>query len=244
MDRKKRLEFVAVGLPILIAIAVAAAVALQGDTLILALADAEDDLMQQVSVYPVRTALIYIGVGALLKMLPIPAGFSAMVAAGYLFGGTVGGVLAMISATTSAVVVFALARPLFADLVGNPLSDRLAAFEPTLKANSFRTIVAIRLIPIVPAWLVNLLPLAFPVPFRTVALGTSVGIAPIAFVAAHTGAGLKQLTELRDSTAVLRHVMDPAFIVPISLLALLLVSPLFVRAWKTLKSPETKRDSR
>ncbi len=60
----------------------------------------------------------------------------------------------------------------------------------TIQENALSYLLVLRLIPLFPFWLVNLVPALLGVPFRTYVIGTFLGIIPGAVVFTLAGAGL------------------------------------------------------
>jgi len=83
--------------------------------------------------------------------------------------------LALFGATLSAVTYYGLGRLLGRDVVARLAPPRV---QRALERTSLESIVAIRVLPILPFTLVNMTCGAFGVPFRTFLLGTVIGMAP------------------------------------------------------------------
>jgi uncharacterized membrane protein YdjX (TVP38/TMEM64 family) len=145
-------------------------------------------------------AVVFIASSAAIRLSPIPGGAMMTVTGGYMFGTVAGAALAAAGAATAAALVFVVGRPLLAGIVKRRLGHRLAAIEHEVAAGAFNYLLALRILPVIPAWFVNLLPLAFPIPVRTVILATFLGLLPISFVFAGLGAGLSTLESTSEQT--------------------------------------------
>lgn len=177
---------------------------------------------------PLLAAAIFVASSAAVRLSPIPAGAMMTVTGGYVFGTVAGALLAAIGAAGAAVLVFVVGRPLLAGIVRRRLGHRLIAIEREVAAGAFNYLLALRILPVIPAWLVNLLPLAFPIPVRTVILATFLGLLPISLMFAGLGAGLAALGPTPEQTftvALLRWEL----MVPLMALAGLALLPVALR---------------
>ena len=66
----------------------------------------------------------------------------------------------------------------------------IGRLEAGFRENALSYLLVLRLVPLFPFWLVNLVPAFLGVPLTTYALGTFVGIIPGSFVYASVGNGL------------------------------------------------------
>lgn len=125
-----------------------------------------------------------------LVALSLPGATVMTLAGGMLFGPVPGAVLAAISATIGATLVFLLARRIFgADGLAKlgPLAGRIAA---GIRRDAVPYLLSLRLVPLFPFVLVNLVPAFCGVGLRVFVLTTMTGILPATFVFALAGAGL------------------------------------------------------
>jgi uncharacterized membrane protein YdjX (TVP38/TMEM64 family) len=177
---------------------------------------------------PALAAAVFIASSAAVRLSPISAGAMMTVTGGYVFGTVAGAVLAAAGAATAAALVFVVGRPLLAGIVRRRLGHRLAAIEREVAAGAFNYLLALRILPVIPAWLVNLLPLAFPIPVRTVVLATFLGLLPISLIFASLGAGLAVMgatPEPISTSAFLRWEL----VLPLGALAALALLPVALR---------------
>jgi len=176
-------------------------------------------------------AFVYIVAYAALVALSVPGAAILTIAGGFLFGMWVGGLSAVVGATLGATAVFLAAR---AGLGG--LAQRAGRFvgklEAGFRADAFNYLLVLRLVPIFPFWLVNLVPALVGVRLATYILATFLGILPGTFVYASLGNGLGSLVEEPD----LAITFKPSILVPIFGLALLALIPVGYRRWRGKKS--------
>jgi uncharacterized membrane protein YdjX (TVP38/TMEM64 family) len=91
--------------------------------------------------------------------------------------------------------------------------------------------LVLRLVPIFPFWLVNLVPALVGVRLPTYVLATFLGIVPGTFVYASLGNGLGSLVEEPD----LGIIFKPSLLVPIVGFALLALVPVGYKRWRGKK---------
>ena len=141
-----------------------------------------------------------------------------------------GAVCAVIGATLGATALFLAAR---AGLGG--LAQRAGRFvaklEAGFRADAFSYLLVLRLVPIFPFWLVNLVPALVGVRLATFVLATFLGIIPGSFVYTSLGNGLGSVVEEPD----LAIVFEPRVLLPVVGLAILALIPVGYRRWR-LKS--------
>ena len=135
---------------------------------------------------PLAFIVIYAGVVA----LSVPGGALMTIAGGFLFGTWLGGLYALIAATIGATILFLVART----SLGEPLRRRAGPFlrklEEGFQENAVSYLLVLRLVPIFPFWLVNLVPAFVGVTPRVFVAASFVGMAPGTFVYASLGGGL------------------------------------------------------
>ncbi|MFQ5488963.1 MAG: TVP38/TMEM64 family protein, partial [Gammaproteobacteria bacterium] len=138
------------------------------------------------------TVLLY----TLATSLSIPGATVLSLATGLLFGRWMGMAVILAAATLGAVLVFLAARYLFAEAARRrmpPLAQRLSA---GFQRNGFHYLLFLRLVPLFPFWLVNLVPAFTAMRLRSYFLATLIGIAPGSFVFANLGQSLGRIDSL------------------------------------------------
>lgn len=131
----------------------------------------------------------YIGVVA----FSLPGGAVMTLAAGFLFGPWLGAAAAVTGATIGACLLHLLARRVFGDLLARQRGPTLEKLRAGLEADGFWYLLSLRLVPVVPFWLVNLAPSLVDMRLAPYAAATFLGILPGTTVFAGIGAGLGQV---------------------------------------------------
>jgi uncharacterized membrane protein YdjX (TVP38/TMEM64 family) len=171
--------------------------------------------------------LVYIASYGVLVALSVPGGVVLTIAGGFLFGTWLGTLCAIIGATSGATAIFLAARAGLGGLAqrAGPL---VAKLEAGFRADAFNYLLVLRLVPIFPFWLVNLVPAFVGVKLQAYVLATFLGIIPATFVFASLGNGLGDIVEEPGLGVLLRlDVFGP--IVGLALLALI---PVAYKRWR------------
>ena len=156
--------------------------------------------------------------------LSVPGGALLTVAAGFLFGTVVATAMVVVAATAGATVLFLAARTAFRDLLQPRVGPWLAKLQHGFAANELHYLLFLRLVPLFPFFVVNLVPAFLGVRLRSFVVATVFGIIPATFVFASVGAGLGSLFDAgRDCS--LEGVLTPQIIFALTGLALLALLP-------------------
>jgi uncharacterized membrane protein YdjX (TVP38/TMEM64 family) len=163
---------------------------------------------------------------SLMLLLWIPPWLCTLIG-GFLFGIWLGVPLALVSACSGSAAVFLLARRGLGGLTerAGPFVHRL---EDGFRKDAFNYLLVLRLIPVVPFIVVNLVPAVIGVPLRTFVLATAIGIAPSTLIYASIGNALSDVAqgEIALDAGVL---LQPQFALPLIGLALLALLPVLYR---------------
>jgi len=170
----------------------------------------------------------------LAAALSVPGAVWLSLAGGFLFGTVEATVYVVSSATLGAVVIFLAARYALGDYLRAKAGPAMRKMEAGFRENALSYLLVLRLIPIFPFWLVNLVPAFLGVPLRTYVIATFFGIMPGAFVYCSVGNGLGAIIDAGREPD-LGLVFEPQILVPIIGLAVLSLIPVVYKRYK--KSP-------
>ena len=172
---------------------------------------------------------------ALVVAFSLPAGAVLTIAAGFLFGTAVAASCVVVGATLGASAVFLAARTAFADLLRAKAGAGMRRMEAGFRENAFHYLLVLRLIPIFPFWLVNLVPAFLGVTLRTYVLATLIGIIPGTVVYASLGNGLGAIFAAGE-TPDLGIIFHPEVLLPILALAALAALPVVYKKVKARRA--------
>ena len=140
-------------------------------------------------------ALVFILVYVVVVAFSLPVAIYMSVIGGFLFGSTYGTVWIVIGATIGATALFLIARTTLGRLWRVKAGGTLKKMEEGFRANEWSYMFALRLAPLFPFYLVNIVPAFLGVRTTTYVVATFFGIIPGAFVLASFGGGADALLE-------------------------------------------------
>ena len=150
----------------------------------------------------------YVAFYAAAVTLSVPGAVILTLSGGFLFGAVLGTLLTVVGATIGATLVFLFARTVFGegalDRFGAP-AQRLAE---GIRRNAGSYLLVLRLVPLFPFFLVNLVPAFVGVKLPVYVLTTFFGIVPGTAVFSLTGAGLGAVLDA-GGTLELGSVLTP-----------------------------------
>lgn len=195
------------------------------------LQEASQTLKGWVDNHPIIGAIAYVLATGFGKLVPLPAGGLLILSGGFLFGTLVGGVLAALGGALSAGIALVVSRRLLTGFVERRLGGRIEAIRWVIAEDGFNYILSIRLIPIMPAWLTNLLPAPFDIKVRTAMLATFLGVLPISLILASIGDGIQTLTAEAEELTV-AVLLRPDILLPLTAMAALALLPVAAKHWR------------
>src|SRR5919106_1568008 len=188
-------------------------------------------LSQFVAQHAVLASILYLAVYATVIAASLPGGAVLTVTGGFLFGAIAGTLHVVVAATLGATLLFLIARTAFGDALRARAGAFLKKMEAGFRENAFNYLLVLRLIPLFPFWLVNLVPAFLGVPLGTYVLATFLGIIPGSLVYTSAGSGLGEVFD-RGETPDLGIIFEPQIIGPILGLCLLALLPVAYRKYK------------
>jgi len=175
----------------------------------------------------------FIAVYALVVALSVPGAVWLSLAAGFLFGTVGATVVVVFAATLGALGIFLIARYALADFFHEKAGEAGRRMEQGFRENAMSYLLVLRLVPLFPFWLVNLVPALLGVPTWTFVIGTFFGIIPGTAVFCSIGNGLGAVFD-RDEMPDLNIVFQPEILGPLlGLAALSLIPVIYKRVKKT-----------
>ena len=184
-----------------------------------------------VAAHPVTSLFAYLAAYILTAALSLPQAVILTVAGGLLFGTWLGGTLTVIGATTGASILVLAARTALGDALARRGGRAANAVQEGLRRDGFSYLLALRLVPVVPFWAVNLAAAALGMRLAVFAPATALGIAPATFVFSSIGAGIGGVLAA-GHTPDLSVLLTPRIILPLVGLAILSLLPVAWRHWR------------
>ena len=135
--------------------------------------------------------LTYVTLYMVAVAVSFPGASLITIAGGYLFGAVLGTGLTVLAATVGATVIFLAARTSFGTFLREKVDRFAGRFAKGFEANAFSYLFLLRLVPLFPFWLINIVPALFNVSVRTYVIATAFGIIPgtLAYVLLGDGLG-------------------------------------------------------
>ena len=163
-----------------------------------ALKENRDSLLAFTDANFIAAVAIFIGTYILVAGLSLPGAVILTLAGGFVFGAGLATLFINIGATTGATLAFLTARYVLRDAVEQRFGARLGPFQEGFAKNAFNYLLTLRLIPLFPFFMVNLVSGLTRVNVGTYMLATTIGIIPGSFVYAYAGRQLGTINSLKE----------------------------------------------
>lgn len=152
-------------------------------------------LKQLVGDHPYLCAATYVAVYIIVTTLALPIDLVITVYGGFLFPQPWAAILVVIGAFIGANILFLVARGPLHDLLLNYAGPYLQKFKDGFHRDAAHYMLFLRLVPLFPFWLVNIVPAFLGIPFFTYAWTTFVGIIPAVCVFTQAGEGVGSILD-------------------------------------------------
>ena len=178
------------------------------------------------------TAFLAFGAAYILAVaLSLPLASMLTFAGGALFGWTAAAVI-VCAATIGATIVFFAAQTVMNEFFVKRTASFVQKLEVGFQKNAFSYLLALRLIPVVPFWVVNIVPALLGMRLKHYILATFIGITPGTFIYVWVARSFDSLLS-HGQNPNLSALSEPAIIVPLFSLGLLSLTPAI---WKLLQT--------
>ena len=175
--------------------------------------------------------LVYAAIYMAAVAFSIPGGAVLTIAGGFLFGPYVATSVVVIGATCGATILFLAARYAFADYLRGKAGGAMRRMEAGFNENPVSYMLILRLVPLFPFWLVNLVPAFLGVKIRIYFLCTLFGIIPGTFVYSLVGDGAGAVLDAGGELD-LGIIFEPRILAPIVGLAVLACIPIVYKRFR------------
>lgn len=199
-----------------------------------ALRDNRDALLAFRDSHYAATAALFVLAYVAIVAFSLPGATAATLTGGFLFGLFPGALFNVVAATTGAVLIFLAVRT----GLGAQMAARIDARDGAVKRlmqgirqNEFSVLLTMRLIPVLPFFVANVIPAFVGVRLQVFTLSTFLGIMPGGVVYTWVGAGLGEVFA-RGETPDLGIIFEPHILGPLLGLAALALLPAILRTFQ------------
>jgi uncharacterized membrane protein YdjX (TVP38/TMEM64 family) len=189
-----------------------------------ALKDNRDDLLSFTETHAAVAATLFVLIYVAVTGLSLPGAVILTLAGGFLFGAVWGTLFVNLGATAGATLAFLASRYLLRDWVERKFGKWLGPVQQGFANNAFSYLMTLRLIPLFPFFVVNLVSGLTRMNVGTYVAATAIGIIPGSFVYAYAGRQLGTINSLKD-------IASPGVIGAFVLLGLLALVPSLYKKW-------------
>jgi uncharacterized membrane protein YdjX (TVP38/TMEM64 family) len=189
-----------------------------------ALKDNRDYLLSFTETHSAEAAALFVLAYIAVAGLSLPGAVILTLAGGFLFGFVWGTLFVNLGATTGATLAFLASRYLLRDWVERKFGKWLGPVQQGFEKNAFSYLMTLRLIPLFPFFVVNLVSGLTRMNVGAYVAATSIGIIPGSFVYAYAGRQLGTINSLTD-------IASPGVIGAFVLLGLLALVPNLYKKW-------------
>jgi uncharacterized membrane protein YdjX (TVP38/TMEM64 family) len=201
-------------------------------TLFDALRSNREKMLSLVAEYALIAELVFAVVYAVAIAFSIPGGAMMTIIGGFLFGPLRTTLYVVVAATLGATALFVVARV----AIGNRLRARagpwMAKMEAGFQDNAMSYLLVLRLVPLFPFFIVNLVPAFLGVGLRIYVIATFFGIIPGTFVFALAGNGLGSALDASGNFSV-SAVLSPDVVAALVGLAVLALTPVLYKKFRS-----------
>jgi uncharacterized membrane protein YdjX (TVP38/TMEM64 family) len=178
------------------------------------------EIVNFVSENYVLSALGYVAVYVLVVALSLPSAVLLTLSGGFLFGSVAGTVFTLIGATGGATLLFIFARTMMGESAMSHFGKTGAKLACAIKANAWCYLLVLRLLPMFPFFLVNVVPAFAGVRLSTFVITTFFGIIPATIIFSLSGAGLGDVLD-QGSSITIDSILTPEIMAALGGLAVL-----------------------
>lgn len=186
--------------PLAVVVAVAAVVLAMGwhrELSLETLVRSQGALKDFVSTHGIGAVAAFVAIYVAVVTLSLPGGLYLTITGGLLFGALGGAIASFIGATLGATSLFLIARTAFGERLvprAGPRAERLAE---GFREDAFSYLLFLRLVPVFPFFLVNLVSALAGVRLAPFVVATAIGIIPATAAFSLVGAGLESVVAVQ-----------------------------------------------
>jgi len=193
-----------------------------------ALAEHRVSLLSWVDRHALWAPLAYISLYIVVVAFSLPGGLIMTVTGGFLFGALAGGIYAVVGATLGATALFLIAKTSLGDYLLSKAGGVVQKMQKGFAEDAWSYMFVLRLVPLFPFFIVNLVPAFLGVRLTTYVVATFFGIMPATFVYALAGSGLGSVLDQGEGVS-LTGVLTAEMLAALLGLALLAIIPVIYK---------------
>lgn len=215
-----------------------------GDSLSLEnLAAQEQQLQNYRDTYPITVYAAAFAIYVAVTGLSLPGAAALTLSYGWFFGFVPTVILVSFASTLGASIAFLLSRYIFGESIQNRFQDHLASFNAALEADGAFYLFTLRLIPLVPFFVINVVMGLTKLPLRTFWLVSQAGMLPGTMAYVYAGSSVPNLHTLSEQG--LQGIVSTNLLIAFGVLGLLpLVLKKLVELWSgTPKSTDNAKSA-
>ena len=129
---------------------------------------------------------------------PIPFAAVIKLLGGFFFGLYLGAFYNITATTIACLIGFGISRYAFKDTFEKLYYKRLIGIENEIEKNGFYYFLSLRLVLVVPYFLINILGGISRIPFKKYLFSTTVGVIPASFIYANGGSKLERINSVSE----------------------------------------------
>jgi uncharacterized membrane protein YdjX (TVP38/TMEM64 family) len=190
-------------------------------------------LQAWVAQHPVAASGSFLLVYIVAVSVSVPNAGILTVTGGLLFGKFPGFALTLVGGTIGASILLLIVRSAFSGSLGRHRQRIPETMRNRMATDGFSYLLALRLVPLFPFWLVNLAAAVAGIRLAVYVPATLLGIAPTTFILSSIGAGVGGVLE-RGETPDLSVLFAPGILLPLIGLAVLSLLPAIFRRRKSI----------
>lgn len=195
-----------------------------------AIAENYDELKRAATANLLLSYLIFMLLYAVAVAFSLPIALPLTLTGGAILGWVAVG-LVVVGATAGATIVFIAARSVFGDFLRAKAGPFMANLEAGFSKNAFSYLLALRLIPAAPFWVVNIVPAMTSMRLSSYVTATFIGIIPGTAVFISVGRGFDHILAA-GRTPDLSVLASPAILGPLAGLGALALLPIAYKWWQ------------
>jgi uncharacterized membrane protein YdjX (TVP38/TMEM64 family) len=162
------------------------------------LRESRDAIVAYRDAQPLLASLGFFGIYVAVTALSLPGAGIMTLAAGAIFGLLWGVALVSFASSIGATLAFLTSRFVLHDAIQQRFADRLRKINAGVRRDGVFYLISLRLIPVFPFFIINLVMGLTPMPTRTFYWASQVGMLPLTIVIVNAGTELAKIQNLKD----------------------------------------------